>query len=108
MKYWMMVGVLAALGCGGGSGATCPTGNTLTYDNFGRPFMDRYCVRCHGASGRSPNLTTAAAVRSEATEIDGTSASGPSGTNTSMPQGTPAPTTAERTQLGQWLACGAP
>jgi tripartite-type tricarboxylate transporter receptor subunit TctC len=31
--------VALLVGCNSGSGATCPTNNTLTYENFGRPFI---------------------------------------------------------------------
>lgn len=103
----MMLGLLALAGCGGGgSGATCPTGSTLTYDNFGRAFFASYCDRCHG-SRTSPVMNSLATIRANSTAIDAEAAAGASATNTSMPEGTPAPTTAERQRLGEWLACGA-
>ncbi len=106
-RITMMLGLLFLVGCGGGSGATCPTGNTLTYENFGRQFFASYCDRCH-ASRTSPVMNSLATIRANSTAIDSEAASGPDATNTAMPEGTPAPTTAERQQLGQWLACGAP
>lgn len=98
---------LLALGCGSsGSGATCPTGSTLTYDNFGHAFLDRYCTSCHGG-GTPPGLSTLALVRTSATLVDEQAAAGASATNTTMPPSAPTPTQAERQQLGEWLACGA-
>ena len=98
-----------ALGCGkGGSGATCPPNSTLTYDNFGRAFFQRYCDSCHGTGGRTrPSLASQAEIRAQATAIDREAAAGPDGVNTAMPETDPKPTEAERRQLGEWLACGA-
>lgn len=99
------------------SGATCPTDNTLTYDNFGRDFFDGYCTRCHSSelSGdlrldapTGYDFDTLAGVRKHLDHIDMVSAAGPKATNTFMPETNPLPTLEERTQLGQWLACGAP
>lgn len=102
-----MLGLLA-VGCGGGAtGATCPTDNALTYDNFGRQFFASYCDSCH-STGTRPSLGTVAEIRANSVSIDSEAAAGPNATNTSMPESGNAPTTAERTQLGQWLACGAP
>ncbi len=95
MKVRALVGfgILAVLaGCGSKStGATCPTGSTLTYDNFGRQFMTTYCTGCHGTGGRAPNLSTVAGVRAERGEIDQTAAAGPNGVNTTFPRGAPCP-----------------
>lgn len=104
------------------SGATCPTDHAaLTYDAFGKPFMEKYCTGCH-----SSKLKTAAermgateghdfdnvlGIKGVAKHIDEKAASGPSATNTAMPP--PAapgekPTLAEREKLGQWIACEFP
>ncbi len=32
------------------SGATCPEDSLLSYENFGKDFMDEYCVGCHSTS----------------------------------------------------------
>lgn len=99
--------LFTAMGCGGGAtGATCPTTNPPTYENFGRQFFASYCDRCH-ANATRPSLATLAQIQANRTAIDLASAAGPNGTNTSMPEGSPAPTAAERERLGQWLACGA-
>ena len=106
-KLFLVLGLLA-IGCsGGGSGATCPTNSTLTYDNFGRQFFATYCDRCH-ASGTRPALSTLALIRANSTAIDSSSAAGASAVNTTMPQGNTTPSEAARRQLGEWLACGAP
>lgn len=108
MKQFLFVtAMFVLLGCsGGGSGATCPTGSTLTYDNFGRQFFASYCDRCH-AGGTRPSINSLATIQANLTSIDSEAAAGPSTVNRSMPQGAPTPTDAERRQLGEWLACGA-
>ncbi len=88
------------------TGATCPPGSTLTYASFGKAFMNSYCVSCHAGQER-PSLTSAAQVKSELRGILNTAASGPKGTNDSMPPDSDVPV-AERVKLGEWLACGAP
>lgn len=102
--------VAALVGCGdsGGTstGSTCPQGSTLTYENFGRAFIQTNCNGCHGAS-QSPTLTTQAAVQANATRIDELAASGPNATNTTMPEGASV-SVEDRQKLGEWLACGAP
>lgn len=107
MKQLLLVFGLLGLGCGGGgSGATCPTTSTLTYDTFGRQFFAAYCDRCH-AAGTRPTYTTLAQIRADSTAIDGAAAAGASAVNTTMPESGAAPTEAQRRQLGEWLACGA-
>lgn len=99
------------------SGATCPENSTLTWDTFGKNFMETYCTRCHATSvtgsarqgaPNDHNFESAELVRMQIEHIDETSAAGPSAVNTAMPIGAPTPTEAERKQLGEWLACGAP
>jgi len=105
-KLSLVLGLLA-VGCGGGgSGATCPTNSTLTYDNFGRQFFATYCDRCH-AAGTRPSYRTLAEIHAGSTAIDSAAAAGPNAVNVAMPESGAAPTEAERRQLGEWLACGA-
>jgi uncharacterized membrane protein len=111
-------------GCGGHhphtspSGATCPPENRPTAQDFGRPFMENYCLSCHGASVQGKarkgapenvNFDTLEDIRRQWKAIDSHSAAGPTATNMVMP---PVyyeqPTLEERKRLGQWLACGAP
>lgn len=98
--------------------ATCPpAGSTLTYANFGQPFMETYCTRCH-ASDRTGDdrhgapsfhdFDTLPGIRAVSDHIDMTSASGPAATNTSMPPDGMKPSLAERQMLGEWIACGMP
>jgi hypothetical protein len=98
--------------CGGGpgdpTGSTCPTTSTLTYANFGEPFMRNNCLACHSASGpESPKLDTVELIRAAADQIDRAAAAGPDSVNTYMPDGASVDE-GERRKLGEWLACGAP
>lgn len=97
--------------------SVCPAGSTLTYENFGKPFMDAYCTRCHASTLRAeqrhgaPSLhdfDTLFGIKVVFDHIDETTAAGPAATNTGMPPDRPAPTVAERMQLGEWIACGMP
>ena len=109
--------VLAA--CGGPSptptGALCPPGSTLTYQNFGKPFMEEYCTRCHSstlvgdARHGAPvfhDFDTLVGILNVGSHVDEEAAAGPDAINTLMPDDNEAaPTEAERFQLGEWLAC---
>ena len=97
--------------------AVCPSGSTLTYANFGQPFMETYCTGCHASTlvGDDRNgaptfhdFDTIEGIRSVADHIDQMAASGPNATNVGMPNDDPKPSLTERQQLGEWLACGAP
>lgn len=111
----MLLGVM--LGCGGSpSGAVCPTADAPTYDNFGKAFMEEYCVGCHSRTAASrhgapgdQNYDTEADVMDHADKIDTNAAAGPGATNTAMPNLSgpvhSKPTQAEREKLGQYLAC---
>lgn len=97
--------------------SVCPTTQTLTYANFGMAFFGTYCQSCHAS-------TVAGAARKGAPSdhvfdqvqdiqllsehIDEYAAAGPAAVNVVMPPENPKPTEAERRQLGEWLACGAP
>lgn len=104
--------------CAGGSptDATCPPTDPPTYATFGQAFFETYCNDCHssGASNRhgapgNQNYDTEADILRHAADIDAVAASGPSATNTSMPElgavVPQAPSAAERARLGQYLAC---
>ncbi|MBX3161122.1 MAG: c-type cytochrome [Deltaproteobacteria bacterium] len=97
--------------------STCPTGSTLTYDNFGKSFMERYCTRCHsselvGAARKGApsfhDFDTQPGIKGVADHIDETTAAGPAATNKGMPPDGLRPTMEERLQLGEWIACGVP
>lgn len=110
MKYVVATLSLILIACSGADKIQdhpCPPGGTaLTYDNFGKGFMDSYCVSCHGGasgySGRS--FTTVESIRAQKDRIYANSAGG----NDFMPPGPDAPPREERDKLGEWLACGAP
>lgn len=97
--------------------SVCPDGSTITYDNFGKNFMTKYCTRCHSSELRGADrqgapsfhdFDTLYGIRAVSDHVDETTASGPAATNTSMPPDKPSPTLAERKQLGEWIACGMP
>jgi cytochrome c5 len=98
------------------TGSTCPENSALSYENFGRAFFESYCLRCHSAaisgSGRlapvGRDFDDLAMIRANALYIDQFAAAGPKGEQMSMPPGAEKPTLGQRTQLGEWLACGAP
>lgn len=106
----LSVGVTLLAGCGEDegtpTGSNCPDTSALTYETFGQAFMAANCLSCHSGA-ESPNLTTLAAIQQNAAAIDRSAAAGPKATNTIMPENA-AVATAERTKLGEWLACGAP
>lgn len=90
----------------------CPPGGTgLTYDNFGKPFMQEYCNRCHSAPDGQRNgapddfvFDTHADVIAHADRIFARAAD----TNDSMPVGPDIIPHSLRVDLANWLACGAP
>lgn len=102
---------------GAPTGATCPPGSTLTYNNFGKQFMQSYCTRCHsseltGAARHGApsfhDFDTLSGIKAVSDHIDETAAAGPSSVNESMPEDGTQPTLMERQQLGEWIACGMP
>lgn len=97
--------------------ATCPQGSTLTYANFGKPFMEKYCTSCHDsdltgeARQGAPSFhdfDTLFGIKAVSDHIDQTTAAGPAATNEGMPPDGPFPTPQERAQLGEWIACEMP
>jgi hypothetical protein len=99
------------------TGSVCPPGSTLTYETFGKPFMEGYCTRCHdskleGAERKGAtsfhDFDSLFGIKAVSKHIDLTSAAGPAATNTSMPPNGATPTLEERRQLGEWIACGMP
>jgi hypothetical protein len=86
----------------------------LTYEDFGQPFMEKYCTACHSSELRGADRSGAPLYHDfdslmgiivVAEHVDEYTASGPKATNTIMPPGGEKPTKAERVQLGEWLAC---
>jgi cytochrome c5 len=124
----LLAGSLAVAGCdehghdhsaaiGPATESKCPSVQTLTYDNFGRGFIQTYCARCHASTVTGAARKGAPAdhtfddiheIRGLAHHIDQYAASGPAATNTAMPKDDPRPSLEERRKLGEWLACGSP
>jgi uncharacterized membrane protein len=97
-----------------GTGSTCPTGSTLTYDTFGQQFMMTYCTGCHNSAKtgddrhKAPvdiNLDTIDGIHAHLDGIDSEAAGGPERVNVSMPPGKKKPSEEDRKKLGEWLAC---
>ena len=97
--------------------AVCPPASTLTYNNFGKQFMESYCTRCHDSAKTGDqrqgapsfhDFDTLFGIKAVSDHIDQTSASGPAATNDSMPPDGTKPSLAEREMLGEWIACGMP
>jgi hypothetical protein len=111
------------------TGTVCPDPdpNTLTYANFGKDFMTRYCTWCHDSSlphskrNGAPlyhDLDTLLGVLQIPDHIDQQAGIGPNASNHFMPgarcpsvAGGPLdkdcaqPTDEERTNLALWIAC---
>jgi hypothetical protein len=85
---------------GGDAGAS---GCALTYENFGKQFMTKYCVTCHTGlfASHFVQLDSLAGVQTNKAAVKRQAVTG-----TTMPQADPKPTAAERKQLGEWLDCG--
>jgi uncharacterized membrane protein len=88
-----------------------PEGTSLTYESFGRAMLAQYCNDCHNASEgkrsgapESYRFDTLDDVRAHKARIFIRAAA----SNTTMPVGPDDPSTEERDQLAEWLACGAP
>ena len=88
----------------------CPStpagGTALTYENFGRAFIDAHCIICHGGANAhsSRAFTSVDQIRAQRDRIFANAAAG----NRSMPPGPDGPSPEDRNRLADWLACGAP
>jgi hypothetical protein len=100
------------------TGTLCPPSSTLTYESFGAPFFETYCLRCHATSNVTVesrngapddvNFDDPTLVRALLRRIDRMAAIGPLQENRLMPPEGTAPSDEERRLLGEWIACGAP
>lgn len=90
----------------------CPDHSTLTYESFGEPFLNVWCNGCHssempeGMRGKAPlgvDFDDIELVRSQTSRIWARAGDH----NATMPP-VGGPEAEERTNLGEWLACGAP
>lgn len=95
------------------TGATC-SGSTLTYENFGRQFMEDYCTGCHSSAvtgddrncaPEDHNFDTLDEIMLVREHIDELAGAGPNAVNDAMPPSAIKPTEAERRDLSTWLAC---
>jgi hypothetical protein len=123
---------LFVVACGGSpepTGTVCPDPDpmTLTYDNFGRDFMTKYCNWCHSSElprsqrNGAPlfhDYDSLLGVLQTPDHIDEEAGYGPNAENEFMPPGRcpttpggslnrdcPKPTAEERTKLAEWIAC---
>lgn len=96
--------------------ATCAE-TAPRWEDFGEPFMQSYCVRCHdgslsGSARRGApsdhNFNTVLEVRRELAHIYVQAGAGDTFANTAMPPDGLAPSLEERKRLTEWLVCGAP
>jgi hypothetical protein len=83
----------------GGGAASC---DTLTYDSFGKAFLTKYCVSCHGttiaqAMVRLDTLPGVTAAKAQAKKEVSSGAMPPLGAK---------PTADEKTKFGSWIDCG--
>lgn len=125
--------LLLLAACTGGSptstGTVCPDPDpgTLTYDNFGKPFMEKYCTWCHNSTltrskrNGAPlyhDFDSLMGVLQTPDHIDQQTGIGPEASNDFMPpERCPSepggalvvscakPTDEERRQLAEWIAC---
>lgn len=83
-----------------GSGSAC---DSLTYASFGKGFLDKYCISCHGGTRAQSGvaLDTLAGVQSSKAKTKSEVAS-----SSMPPLFQTAPSAAERTQFGMWIDCG--
>lgn len=125
MKALTLLSLVVLAGCpdeplfGPPTESVCPPTQTLSYENFGKPFMESYCTECHDSHKRGEerqgatsfhDFDTIYGIRAVYEHIDFTTAAGPTGiVNDSMPpDGEPTPTLEERKKLGEWIACEMP
>jgi uncharacterized membrane protein len=110
MKKFAVVLAVVLFGCNSKSvestgitaaAITCPTNNTLTYENFAKDLVATKCLSCHSGKER-PTLATQALLKSNTNDILQEAVY-----TTSMPEEGDL-TNDERLKLGQWLSCGAP
>ncbi len=118
MKHALALVVLVACSDpieGKDTGSTCPPTDKPDYASFGMMFFQTYCLDCHSetkmgdARNDAPvtiNFDTRSLVRENTSNIDKQAAWGPAAHNVLMPpSGEPQPTDAERTRLGEYIAC---
>ncbi len=92
----------------------CPPGGTqLTYESFGKGFLDNHCQGCHGVRSATEDRKGAPSgydfgSADDARRWRSRIFSRAAADNTTMPPGPDDPPELEREKLAEWLACGAP
>lgn len=86
---------------------------TLTYANFGKPFVEKYCIRCHTSAKHNFFTRRGAPKRVDFDTYGGIARRSErmralAAAAAKMPEGRPKPTQDERRQLGAWIDCGLP
>ena len=115
MKIAVALSAALAIACNGPTTIDehpCPSGGTtLTYENFGKSFIDAQCQSCHasrsherlGAPAEYFFDTREDVLRHRARIFVRAAAD-----NDSMPPGPNDPNESDRNKLADWLSCGAP
>lgn len=112
----LTLGALAVLGAGCKETTIderpCPPGGTtLSYDGFGKDFVERHCQSCHGVPSKDRKGAPSAYDFGDVEDIrryKDRIFSRAAADNTTMPPGPDDPPAEERDKLAEWLACGAP
>ena len=94
----------------------CPPTSTITYENFGRAFMEDFCVNCHSSTKTGEDrmgatedhdFDTLLGIRQVANHVDQTAGIGPASANRNMPPAEePQPDDSDRRRLAEWISCG--
>ncbi len=113
-KAWLLA-VPLALSCACGpetlDSRACPANaGALTYESFGKPFLDRWCNGCHAAASPNRNGAPSAVVFDTPDDVQQWKArifALAADDNDSMPPNLDGPPPDDRRRLGDWLACGA-
>jgi uncharacterized membrane protein len=84
----------------------------LTYDSFGKGFMEQYCVRCHTSAKASKFARSGAPLGADFDQIDAILKDKGeilkyTVEKKTMPPGDPKPAADERKKLKTWLECEA-
>lgn len=88
-----------------------PSGTDLTYESFGKPFLNANCQNCHGQHGSAREgapIDCRFDTREDIERWKDRIFVRAADDNDTMPIGPDDIPAEERQKLGDWLACGAP
>jgi uncharacterized membrane protein len=113
---WLALALVACTShVGESTHSVCPPTDPPTYASFGQGFFMTYCLACHsetltGSARMGAPVTidfdTRSLVRMSTSNIDKQAAWGPDAQNSIMPPDDhPQPSDADRTRLGEYIAC---